>query len=124
MNKAIYGTLVGLILLGTFFLGRLSSASNLAARCAVTIPAEWGDYAGANQYGIVFKDSDGTLRVVKNVDMVAQWMLFQRVLFSAAILVGVMLVGLPYVAARGLTNRILHRRYKREVAPGSAPAGR
>jgi hypothetical protein len=67
MNKAIYGTLVGLILLGTFFLGRLSSASNLAARCAVTIPSEWGDYAGANQYGIVFKDSDGTLRVVKNV---------------------------------------------------------
>jgi hypothetical protein len=65
MNKAIYGTLVGLILLGTFFLGRLSSASNLAARCAVTIPSEWGDYAGANQYGIVFKDSDGTLRVVK-----------------------------------------------------------
>ena len=67
MNKAVYGTLVGLILLGTFFLGRLSSASNLAARCAVTIPSEWGDYAGANQYGIVFKDSDGTLRVVKNV---------------------------------------------------------
>jgi len=67
MNKAIYGTLVGLILFGTFFLGRLSSASNLAARCAVTIPSEWGDYAGANQYGIVFKDSDGTLRVVKNV---------------------------------------------------------
>jgi hypothetical protein len=67
MNKGIYGTLLGLILLGTFFLGRLSSASNLAARCAVTIPSEWGDYAGANQYGIVFKDSDGTLRVVKNV---------------------------------------------------------
>ena len=67
MNKAIYGTLVGLILVGAFFLGRLSSASNLAARCAVTIPSEWGDYAGANQYGIVFKDSDGTLRVVKNV---------------------------------------------------------
>jgi hypothetical protein len=67
MNKGIYGTLLGLILLGTFFLGRLSSTSNLAARCAVTIPSEWGDYAGANQYGIVFKDSDGTLRVVKNL---------------------------------------------------------
>jgi hypothetical protein len=58
------------------------------------------------------------------IDMVVQWMLFQRVLFSAAILVGVLLVGLPYIAARGLTNRILHRRYKHEVAPGSAPAGR
>jgi hypothetical protein len=67
MNKAIYGAVFGLILLGTFLLGRLSSASSLAARCTVTIPSEWGDYAGANQYGIIFKDSAGTLRVVKNV---------------------------------------------------------
>ena len=58
------------------------------------------------------------------IDMVVQWMLFQRVLFSAAILVGVLLVGLPYIVARGVTNRILHRRYKDRVAPGSAPAGR
>src|SRR5579872_7160177 len=39
------------------------------------------------------------------IDIVVQWMLFQRVLLSAAILVGVLLVGLPYIAARGLTNR-------------------
>jgi hypothetical protein len=58
------------------------------------------------------------------IDMVVQWMLFRRVLFSAAILVGVLLVGLPYIVARGVTNRILHRRYKNRVAPGSAPAGR
>ena len=58
------------------------------------------------------------------IDMVVQWMLFQRVLLSAAMLVGVLLVGLPYIAARGLTNRILRRRYKPEPAPGSAPAGR
>jgi hypothetical protein len=58
------------------------------------------------------------------IDMVVQWMLFQRVLLSAAILVGALLVGVPYIAARGLTNRILRRRFKRVVAPGSAPAGR
>jgi hypothetical protein len=55
------------------------------------------------------------------IDMVVQWMLFQRVFLTAAILVGVLLVGLPYLVARGLTNRVLRRRYKREVAPGSAP---
>lgn len=32
MNKAIYGALFALILLGTSLLGRLSSASSLAAR--------------------------------------------------------------------------------------------
>ena len=58
------------------------------------------------------------------IDMVVQWMLFQRVLLSAAVLVGVLLVGLPYIAARGLTNRILRRRYKDEATPRSAPAGR
>jgi hypothetical protein len=58
------------------------------------------------------------------IDIVVQWMLFQRVLLSAAILVGALLVGLPYIVARGVTNRILHRRYKNRVAPGSAPAGR
>jgi hypothetical protein len=58
------------------------------------------------------------------IDMVVQWMLFQRVLLSAAILVGALLVGVPYIAARGLTNRILRRRYKREIAPESASAGR
>jgi hypothetical protein len=55
-----------MILFGTFFIGRLSSASNLASRCTVTIPSEWGDYAGANHYR-VFKDSAGTLRVVRNM---------------------------------------------------------
>lgn len=58
------------------------------------------------------------------IDMVVQWMLFQRVLRYAAILVGVLLVGLPYVVARGLTNRILRRRYQHGVTRGPAPAGR
>ncbi|MGC1649058.1 MAG: hypothetical protein WA741_24825 [Candidatus Sulfotelmatobacter sp.] len=33
------------------------------------------------------------------IDMVVQWMLFQRVLLSAAILVGALLDGVPYIAA-------------------------
>jgi hypothetical protein len=51
--------------------------------------------------------------------MVVQSMLFQRVLLSAAILVGALLVGVAYIAVRGLTNRILRRRFKCVVARGS-----
>jgi hypothetical protein len=56
--------------------------------------------------------------------MVVQSMRFQRVHLSAAMLVGALLVGVPYIAGLGLTNRILRRRFKRLVAPGSDPAGR
>ena len=37
-------------------------------RCIVTIPAEWGTYKGdAQGYGLVFEDSAGTLRFVKQL---------------------------------------------------------
>jgi hypothetical protein len=56
--------------------------------------------------------------------MVVQSMRFQRVHLSAAMLVGALPVGVAYIAARGLTNRIRRRRFKRVVARGSDPAGR
>jgi hypothetical protein len=94
---------------------------------------------GSRPYGImVLFDSDSRGKLLGDglrrtaiplvagvvIDIVVQWMLFQRVLLSAAILVGMLLVGLPYIAARGITNRILHRRYRNRVPSGSAPAGR
>ncbi len=37
-------------------------------RCVVNVPSEWGTYRGdAQGYGIVFEDSSGTLRFVKQL---------------------------------------------------------
>jgi len=37
-------------------------------RCSVTIPSNWGTYKGdAQGYGLVFEDSAGTLRFVKQL---------------------------------------------------------
>jgi hypothetical protein len=47
------------------------------------------------------------------VDMVVQWYLFHRVILWGAILVGGLLVGVPYSIARGLTNRFVTNRNKR-----------
>ncbi len=40
------------------------------------------------------------------VDLITQYFIFQRVRLAAALLVGLLLVGLPYSVSRGLTNRI------------------
>jgi len=55
---------ITLILLA-FFAGRSHGGTNSmsgTAKCRTYVPAEWGEYAGAGQYGIVFKDNAGTLR--------------------------------------------------------------
>jgi hypothetical protein len=49
------------------------------------------------------------------IDMIVQWYLFHRVIITAAILVGGLLVGVPYAAARGLTNRFVTNRNKRRL---------
>lgn len=67
MRTRIYAATCGLVLLGSFFLGRLSGASSPEARCNVSIPTEWGEYVGENQHGIVFKDREGTLRFVRHI---------------------------------------------------------
>jgi hypothetical protein len=50
------------------------------------------------------------------MDMAVQRYLFHRVLIWAAMLVGGLLVGLPYMIARGLTNRFVTNRSKRRRA--------
>jgi hypothetical protein len=54
------------------------------------------------------------------LDGVAQYLLFGWIRISGALVVGAMLMGLPYVVARALTNRIVSRRRRRSV---SSPSG-
>jgi hypothetical protein len=55
------------------------------------------------------------------LDMIVQWYLFHRVILWGAILVGALLVALPYSIARGLTNRFVTNRYRRRQAGASKP---
>jgi len=41
-----------------------SPPQNLSANCVAAVPREWGEYVGSSSYGVVFKDSSGTLRFV------------------------------------------------------------
>ncbi len=43
------------------------------------------------------------------VDMVVQYLIFRSVHLWSALLVGALLIALPYAAARALTNRIVRR---------------
>ncbi len=48
---------------------RISGGSTLeqeqAARCAITVPKDWGEYIGAGSYGLEFRDDAGTIHFVK-----------------------------------------------------------
>jgi hypothetical protein len=55
------------------------------------------------------------------LDAIVQWYLFHRVILLGAILVGALLVALPYSIARGLTNRFVTNRYRRRQAGDSKP---
>ena len=48
------------------------------------------------------------------LDAVLQWVIFQAMYLIPAILTGTILVALPYVIARGVTNRIACRWYGRK----------
>jgi hypothetical protein len=45
--------------------------------------------------------------------MIVQWYLFDRIILWGAILVGALLVALPYTIERALTNRFVANRYRR-----------
>jgi hypothetical protein len=34
--------------------------------CVATVPAGWGEFKGASEFGLAFQDSSGTLRFVRN----------------------------------------------------------
>ncbi len=46
------------------------------------------------------------LSVAIVLDGLVQWMVAQRVLLWQAVLTGIVLIGLPYILSRGLSNRI------------------
>jgi hypothetical protein len=69
LRSAHYMGVITLILLA-FFAGRLQGGTNSAsgtAKCRAYVPADWGEYVGSGQYGIVFKDNEGTLRFFRGV---------------------------------------------------------
>lgn len=43
------------------------------------------------------------------IDLILQYFIFERVRLIPAIIVGLLLIGLPYALARGITNRIATR---------------
>ena len=69
IRGARYLGVITLILMA-FFAGRLHGGTNSGsgtAKCRADVPADWGEYAGSGQYGIVFKDNEGTLRFFRGV---------------------------------------------------------
>jgi hypothetical protein len=60
------------------------------------------------------------LVVATVLDGVAQYLLFGWIRISGAVVAGVLLMGLPYIITRALTNRIVSRRSRRAV---SSPSG-
>ena len=47
------------------------------------------------------------------LDGIAQYLIFKHVRPAAAVLVGAMVMGIPYALSRGITNRIVSARLKR-----------
>lgn len=50
------------------------------------------------------------------LDLILQYFIFQRVRLIPAIIVGLLLIGLPYSLARGITNRIATGWRRRHIA--------
>jgi hypothetical protein len=38
--------------------------ASASARCQVNVPPEWGDFVGGSNYGLAFRDNQGTIRFV------------------------------------------------------------
>ena len=38
-----------------------------SARCQINVPSEWGEFVGGSNYGLAFRDDQGTLRFVTQV---------------------------------------------------------
>jgi hypothetical protein len=70
MKKTSLVVLVGLVAIGSYFLGARATPASAEgmARCKVTVPQSWGDFIGASDsFGLVFKDNSGTLRFVRQL---------------------------------------------------------
>jgi hypothetical protein len=60
---ALFATL-GLVCV-TRIHGRPKPPQEIAARCAISVPADWGEHVGSAAYGVAFKDRAGILRIDK-----------------------------------------------------------
>lgn len=47
------------------------------------------------------------------IDLIVQWFIFRHIRPAAALLMGFLLIGLPYSLSRGITNRIVARKNQR-----------
>jgi hypothetical protein len=58
-----------LVLLAVLSAVRLQGMSSISGtpKCKAYVPPEWGEYVDSGQYGIVFKDNEGTLRFFRGV---------------------------------------------------------
>jgi hypothetical protein len=69
-SKRIFGV-AAIVAIGIMSVNepRMSAGSDFeqeqTARCAITVPKDWGEYIGAGSYGLEFKDDSGTIRFVK-----------------------------------------------------------
>jgi hypothetical protein len=48
------------------------------------------------------------------LDLIFQYFIFQRARLIPAVIVGLLLIGLPYALARGITNRMVARWHRRD----------
>ncbi len=62
----LFACCVVLLVLGLQWV--IKSQAQSTSRCLVNVPSEWGTYRGeAGGFGLVFEDSSGTLRFVKQM---------------------------------------------------------
>lgn len=75
MKKALFCAAAALLFATTFFLVRKTQAhpapaaatpQDSASRCIANVPLDWGEYVDSSTNGVAFRDSNGTLRFVKN----------------------------------------------------------
>lgn len=64
MKRASYWLRLALAAWICFALGQLSGQANTpsAARCQISVPPDWGEFIGASNYGVAFRDDQGTIR--------------------------------------------------------------
>ena len=67
------------------------------------------------------KRMQGPILFASVLDAVAQYLMFRHVRPFAAVLVGTLLMGVPYSVARGVANRIRSKRLADRISPVPAP---
>jgi len=84
-------------------------------------PFIWGLLYHPDVRSVAFRSAlkrmRGPILVASLMDAVAQYLMFRHVRPLTAILVGTLLMGVPYSVARGLANRIRSKRPTQRLSP-------